>query len=179
MMHMQRLSPLFAFVGALILANCGVSGTPQSRSEICREAFQNFDAAVRSFPNSRSGDLQPNSRVSRYGQQIFRNGCITRQPDLIGLDATAERLKPFRIEDSGAPTRATAVAAGIVDGFSSQAVVSSFFSSLGYRTRSVGASGVGRQILIGPFYSEGAIAQAIDVARQAGFISPYPSINKF
>lgn len=176
---MNRLTPILAFFGAIVLANCGVTATPQSQSETCGEVFRNYDSAVRSFPNSKRGDLNVNSRVSRYGQQVFRYGCLTRQPDLIGLEATAARLKPFQIVNSGAPTRATAVTAGIVDGFSSQALASTFFSSLGYRTRSIGASGVGRQILIGPFYSEGAIAQAIDVARQAGFVSPYRSAVKF
>ena len=48
-----------------------------------------------------------------------------------------------------------------------------FFRGLGYRSRGVGALGLGRRLYIGPFTSQGALDQALTIAREAGFISPY------
>ena len=48
-----------------------------------------------------------------------------------------------------------------------------FFRGLGYRSRGVGAPTLGRRLFIGPFTSQGALDQALDVARQAGFIAPH------
>jgi hypothetical protein len=169
-----------ACICAVVLVAC-VNTQPVAwrDPEVCRETFRGYDDALRNAGPSGTFDLRQPGPVSRYGQLLITRGCITRQQDLAGLEQTAERLQPHRITDSGAPTRATAVHAGIVDGFASQARVSAFFSQLGYRNRSRGAPGVGRRIYIGPFYSEGAIEEAIAVARQAGFISPYRSDTRF
>ena len=48
---------------------------------------------------------------------------------------------------------------------------------LGYNSRGVGLEGLGRRILIGPFDNEAALEQAISVAREAGFISPFAAVN--
>lgn len=167
-------------LGALLIAACTLpQRAPFGDPAVCLQTFRSYDRAVRSAGPSATTQLRPQPQVARYGQLLITRGCLTRQPDLVGIESLAERLRPFEIVNSGAPTRASAVHAGIVDGFSSQARASSFFSSLGYRSRSIGAPGVGRRIYLGPFYSEGAIAQAIDVARQAGFVSPYLSDTKF
>ena len=50
-----------------------------------------------------------------------------------------------------------------------------FFRGLGYRSRGVGALGLGRRLYIGPFTSQGALDEALTIAREAGFISPYPA----
>ena len=88
-------------------------------------------------------------------------------------DGLAQRLAPFAIADSGAAIRPIPVHLGIVTGIWDEARVTHFFRSLGYRSRGVGAEGLGRRIYIGPFATEGALEQALGVARQAGFIAPY------
>ena len=51
--------------------------------------------------------------------------------------------------------------------------VTQFFRGLGYRSRGVGAVGLGRRLYIGPFTSQGSLDQALATAREAGFIAPY------
>ena len=62
---------------------------------------------------------------------------------------------------------------GIVTGISDEALVTRYFRGLGYRSRGIGAEGLGRRIYIGPFTTQGAADQALAVAREAGFIAPY------
>ena len=62
---------------------------------------------------------------------------------------------------------------GIVTGIWDEGRVTAFFRGLGYRSRGVGAPTLGRRLFIGPFTSQGALDQALDVARQAGFIAPH------
>jgi hypothetical protein len=172
------------FAAAAVLLSAGVPGctvqnTPWKDPEVCRENFEAYDAAVRSFGTTYGDPDTMNGTVSRTAQDLMTDGCITRSDDLAEMEAARERLSPHRPVESGAPRSATAVHAGIVDGFSSQARVTQYFAALGYRSRSVGAQGLGRRIYIGPFYSQGAIDEAIRVARAAGFVSPYVSETKF
>ena len=64
---------------------------------------------------------------------------------------------------------------GVITSIVDEQRVTAYFRGLGYRSRGIGADGLGRRIYIGPFVTEGALREAIDVARQAGFISPYPA----
>jgi hypothetical protein len=64
---------------------------------------------------------------------------------------------------------------GIVTGIGDEAFVTRHFRGLGYRSRGIGAEGLGRRIYIGPFTSQGALDQALTVAREAGFVAPYPA----
>ena len=101
------------------------------------------------------------------------NGCLTFPGDLDGMPALAARLAPYRIENSGAAIRPAAVSVGIVVDSSDDARARQFFRGLGYRARSVGEPSLGRRILIGPFVTQGAVDQALAVAREAGFIAPH------
>ena len=51
--------------------------------------------------------------------------------------------------------------------------LTAFFRGLGYRSRGIGAQTLGRRLFIGPFTSQGALDQALEVARKAGFIAPH------
>ncbi|WP_424933585.1 hypothetical protein [Amaricoccus macauensis] len=182
MSRYQKTLTATCLVGAVGLMLAACAGAPPQEfgdPATCREAYRQYDKALRNAGPSGRQQLTPGSTVDRTGQRLITSGCITRQHDIAGLDTKAEALQPFEIRNSGAPVRGAAVHAGIVDGFSTQAQVSQFFASLGYRTRSIGAQGVGRRIYIGPFSSEGAMEQAVDVARQAGFVSPYVSDRKY
>ena len=44
---------------------------------------------------------------------------------------------------------------------------------VGLPVRSRGAPGLGRRIFIGPFDTEGGLAEGMEVARRAGFVAPY------
>ena len=62
---------------------------------------------------------------------------------------------------------------GIVTGIFDEGRATLFFRGLGYRSRGMGAPTLGRRLFIGPFTSQGALEQALEVARQAGFIAPH------
>ena len=104
---------------------------------------------------------------------LRQQGCLTRSSDLDGMEALFARLSPHVITNSGAPIRATAVHVGIVMSIPDEARATRFFRGLGYRSRGIGAPGLGRRIYIGPFTSQGALDEALEIAREAGFISPY------
>ena len=89
------------------------------------------------------------------------------------MQALFAKLAPHVVTNSGAAIPATAVHVGIVTGIYDEGRVTQFFRGLGYRSRGVGAFGLGRRIYIGPFTSQGAVDEAIGIAREAGFISPY------
>ena len=50
-----------------------------------------------------------------------------------------------------------------------------YFGGLGLRVRSIGAPGLGRRIYVGPFATEGGLAEATEIARRGGFVAPYPA----
>ena len=89
------------------------------------------------------------------------------------MPALAQRLAPFAITAGGAAIRPTTVELGIVTGIYDEGRVTVFFRGLGYRSRGSGAPTLGRRLFIGPFTSQGALDQALEVARQAGFIAPH------
>jgi hypothetical protein len=145
---------------------------------VCLKWFEAYDTAAWLYPDNRfptGDDPGPMQRaeLNRPMQQIRINGCLTWPGDIDGMPALAARLAPWRIVDSGAPIRPTALHVGIVTGMYDEGRTTQFFRGLGYRSRGVGALGLGRRIYIGPFTSQGALDQAIAVAREAGFISPY------
>ena len=103
------------------------------------------------------------------------NGCLTFSDDLDPMQGLAPTLAGFTITEQRRGDPATAVHLGIVTSFGDEARVTQFFRGLGYRSRGVGAAALGRRLYIGPFITQGALDQAIAVARQAGFIAPYPA----
>jgi hypothetical protein len=145
---------------------------------VCLKWFEAYDTAAWLYPNNRfptgddGGPMQP-AALNRPMQQLRINGCLTSAADLDGMPALAARLAPHVVTDSGAPIRATALHVGIVTGISDEARATRFFRGLGYRSRGVGALGLGRRIYIGPFTSQGALDEAARIAREAGFISPF------
>lgn len=169
---------------AALLAALACTAVPPPRGwrdpEVCLAHFKAYESARRNFQNSHLEPYNQNATVAREAQLLRLDGCITRQKDIQGLLAAQARLSPHVVTDSGAPLHPPVVVqAGIVDGFTSQSRVTTYFAALGYNSRSVGAEGLGRQIFLGPFRSEGAAAEAIRVAREAGLISPYVSRTRY
>lgn len=178
----RRLRGLFSCAALLAAVACTAVPPPRGwrDPEVCLAHFKAYESAQRNFQNSHHEPYNQNATVAREAQLLRLDGCITRQKDLQGLLAAQARLSPHVVTDSGAQLHPPiAVQAGIVDGFTSQSRVTSYFAALGYNSRSVGAEGLGRQIFLGPFRSEGAAAEAIRVAREAGFISPYISTTRY
>jgi hypothetical protein len=173
----MRLPGIAAALG-LGLAASACAAPPRDDAATCLALYDQYDSAAWLYPNHRwitsddGGPMQP-AELNRPMQLLRTSGCVTRPSDLDGMETLAARLAPYRIVDSGPALRPTAVHVGIVTGIYDEGRTTRFFRGLGYRSRGVGALGLGRRIYIGPFTSQGAVDQAIAVAREAGFISPY------
>lgn len=171
---MRRIAGL-AVVAAL--AACAAPVAPPPDPAVCAVAFARYDTAVRLHPVTpmdEDGGLVPPGPLSRPVESLRRNRCVTRAEDLDGLPALAAGLAPYTIAAGGsAIDPPVPVHLGIVAGIADEALVTRAFRGLGYRSRGVGAEGLGRRIYIGPFDNEAALEQALALGREAGFIAPY------
>jgi hypothetical protein len=163
---------------ALLVVLAGGMATAGPRTPdpaVCLQLFEAYDNAVWLYPDNSWADDRPLLRgdVSRAAQRLRMGNCLTSSADLDGMQALAQRLRPYVITDSGPAIRPTTVGLGIVTGLYDEARTTAFFRGLGYRSRGVGAQTLGRRLFIGPFTSQGALDQALAVAREAGFISPH------
>jgi len=169
--------PGLALLLAGALAACAGQAPRPRDPEVCLKIFDDYDAAQWLYPQQYQLDdwglsiLQP--EVGRPVRLMRTNGCLTVPSDLDGLPELAQRLQPYRIENSGAATKPKAISVGIVTDWGDDSRAKQFFRSLGYRARSIGEPALGRRILIGPFVTQGAVDQALAVAREAGFIAPH------
>ena len=167
----------------LLLLACTAAGATYAAApdpSRCGALFDAYDSAVWLYPtprfNGRTHSLIPPADVDRAGRQLRLNRCLTSSAALDGMPALAERLSPHIITDSGGAIRPIPIHLGIVMSMYDEGRALQFFRGLGYRARGVGApDGLGRRLYIGPFTSQGALDEALWIARKAGFISPYPA----
>lgn len=166
----------------LALAACASLGQrpPVRDPAVCTDLFVKYDRVERFFPHRSIGfdddipaHLPP--EVDRAIRQLRQNGCLTRSEDLDGMPELAARLAPHVVSDSGPTIRRVPVHLGVVTSISDERRATEFFRGLGYRSRGIGAEGLGRRLYIGPFTSQGALDEALQIAREAGFLSPYPA----
>ncbi|MBP7000472.1 hypothetical protein [Amaricoccus sp.] len=156
--------------GAAAAASPGVDQT-------CVNRFRAYDTATTTFSNTdwgRYGSIAP--AISRAIQRLRAGNCITNWDDVALMPTVERELRGKLKGEHGAPIRPIAVMVGIVGGFSEELQARQFFSALGYRVRSQGAPYLGRRIFIGPFATEGGLAEALAVAVEAGFVGPYPKL---
>ncbi|HVH04180.1 MAG TPA: hypothetical protein VM891_14770 [Amaricoccus sp.] len=168
-----------AVLALLLAAGCAAGPAPPDPAE-CAALFRRYDAAVRLYPVTHfddRGGMVPPAALSRPTVALRANGCLTSPEDLDGLPALAARLQPFAIEAGGPAIPPTPVHLGIVTGIADEALVTRAFRGLGYRSRGIGAEGLGRRIYIGVFTTQGALDQALAVAREAGFIAPFAATH--
>ncbi len=184
---MARAVPLAVVLAAGLLAACAGPGPgrPVERDgEECVRLFEQYDRVSRrhgAVRMTREGVRAPSADVSRWAQRLVEEGCQTRGRDLDGMESFAATLTDFRIESGPtALSRPVPVHLGVVTSIADEARVTIVFRGLGYNSRGLGALGLGRRIYIGPFTSQEAADQALEVARGAGFIAPYvPAHTRF
>lgn len=167
-----------SLLGLALLIGCAApAAQPPSRAETCVALYGQYDYYSQMSPRrlTDDGTIALPGNLSRLTQQLISNGCLTMSDDLAGLEQLGARLGFRKPVDSGPAIRPTAVQVGVLTSFTDVTRATVFFGNLGYQTRTIGADGLGRRLYIGPLVSEGAMNQAMDTARQAGFISPYPS----
>lgn len=173
----MRVTALAATMITATFAACappgGGDGAGDPRS--CERLFRDFDIADRSVNNFGPRDrFTVPPALDARGQDLRRAGCITSTADLFGLEALGDELRGTVRGESGAPIRPIALHVGVVTSMSDEIRVRAFFESLGFRVRSVGNVAIGRRIHLGPFATEGGLAEATAIARRAGFVAPYP-----
>jgi hypothetical protein len=166
-----------AALALLVAASAAVSGAASAASAPdagCVAALRAYDRAELFFTYDgawRGVALPP--PIERQAQRARRDGCVTSNDDtdrlLAGADAFAAPPRP-----EGAPIRPTWLQVGVVGGVVGEVRARDFFAGQGYRVRSRGAPGLGRRIFVGPFATEGALADAAGLAVRAGFVAPYP-----
>lgn len=159
-------------VAALVaLAACDPVGVARQAPD-CVRLLQNYDRAEAAFGNSGSRDrlvLPP--AIEQTAQRARQGGCVTRIEQLALVHAFADAVELGG--PSGPPIQRVWLQAGVVAGVSSELQARELFGSVGLPVRSRGAPGLGRRIFIGPFDTEGGLAEGMEVARRAGFVAPY------
>ena len=113
------------------------------------------------------------ARCPAPSEALSSNGCLTRSADLDGLPALARGCSRSGSRTAGRRSGRCRCISASSPAISDEAFVTRYFRGLGYRSRGIGAEGLGRRIYIGPFTSQGALDQALALAREAGFIAPY------
>jgi hypothetical protein len=166
---------------ALLLGACAAGNAPDAArdAERCVFLFDQYDALVDLYPNQALGGFGIGGIAFNPIQQqiafIRSADCLTRESELDGMEALGENLRPFTPETGGGAIPPVTIMAGIVTSPAAETRAVAFFQSLGYPTRTVGAPQLGRRILVGSFTTQGALDQALAVAREAGFESAYPT----
>lgn len=173
---------LAVVIGAALTVLAGCASVPGGLTPIepnCVSLFRNYDRAVLQFGYSdrvrdgRVSFLVPTA-VGRAGQRLRQYDCLTTNEDIFRMTLLAPTLRGALVGESGAAIEPISLHVGIVPGITSEVQTRTFFNSLGIRTRSIGAPGLGRRIFLGPFATAGGLAEATDIALQAGFVAPYP-----
>jgi hypothetical protein len=162
------------------LAACTATSGSRSRDPArCTYLFDQYDRATTVYPDqrfsARSGAYVLNPAIEQWVGLLRANRCLTYNDDLDGMEALGESLKPFAPSDSGLAISSTAMHAGIVTSMGAESRAVTFYRSLGYNVRTIGAEQLGRRVFVGPFRTQGALDEAISISQQAGFVSAYPS----
>jgi hypothetical protein len=178
----MRLSSASVLAAACCAALVACAQIPQQTADrdLCVPLFRQFDAYAQTGREevvSRFDRRQvPNPNLQRISQQLIQNDCQTRPRDLAALDATRDAWQGRSIVESGAPAPYPGtVHVGALTGEGEVALAVNFFESLGVPATSVGSRFLGRRVYIGPFATQGGIEDAIELAREAGFVAPYAS----
>lgn len=162
-----------ALVLFLAPAACAPVAEPPA-SEVCAGLFRDYDVRSRiertDADDARPGGMRSDSGLRRIAMELNRRDCLTRPDDLAGLEAAPAG----GIAESGAPLgRPIVVHAGAVTGGSERAVA--FFEARGLRATSLGAPMLGRRVYVGPATTQGGLVELVLLAREAGFVAPYPT----
>lgn len=141
----------------------------------CERRLQEYDRATLFFSNGGWGRRQALSpEIQRTSQAARQAGCVTGVDVTDGLASQLPGIRGTLRGEQGAPIERTWLQVGVVGGISAEVQSRDFFSGLGFSVRSRGAPGLGRRIFIGPFATDGGLAEAIEVSRRVGFIAPFP-----
>lgn len=172
----MRLQALAVVAGVLVASACvappEAGGPSRGTAEVCVPLFQNYDRWEKWAGDGSMGEdsLAAPPALWKRGMRLMRAGCFTG-PDELDRIATAPR---DRVVESGPPIDPIAIHAGVVPGIGSEVRARNYFAERGVRVRSVGDISLGRRIYLGPYATRGGLEDAMQAARDAGFVAPYP-----
>ncbi|WP_424928043.1 SPOR domain-containing protein [Amaricoccus tamworthensis] len=161
-------------LGACTVTPGGEGGPPPpAGTGGCEFLFRNYDLVedTMSTPSGFRDRMTVQPELAFEANRLRQAGCLTNADDLAGAASL-----PDPAPVSGAtPISPISVHAGVVTDMAVDDQAKQFFIDRGIRARSVGAAGLGRRIYLGPFDTREELDQAMDLARQAGFVAPYPA----
>ncbi len=159
------------------LAGCAGGEVVAPAARDCVSLFTQYDRLERSGQRTSldpaTGSLELAPALSRQTGLLIRGGCRTGTADLDRLEDLAAAHPDFRLATGGAQIPPVPVHLGVLTAIGDERAVTRAFRGLGYRSRGIGAMGLGRRIYIGPFTDQAALDQALAIAREAGFKAPY------
>ncbi len=158
----------------MVVAALAVAAPSVAAGRGCEALLGEYARVAERFPEWRSNAEGVDRNTSRAAQRVLQAGCVTRLNDLAGLAALEATLSGSLRREYGAVIFPTWLQAGVVPGLLAEQRARDFFAALGMNSRGVGAAGLGRWVLVGPFRTEGGLAEAAAAARSAGFIAPVP-----
>lgn len=167
---------------SLALATAGCASVPeQSRDRAsCAPLFIEFDRVARFNPQGlqdrRRGLYVLDARLSQLTVLLIQNDCQTRSRDLDRLEAVAAARGGRAITEGGASLgRPVAVQVGMLTDEGDAARAQGFFRELGLQTTGIGVPRLGRRVYAGPVFTVDGLNDLTGLAREAGFVAPYPS----
>lgn len=169
---------LLAASALAALAGCqdvpGVDPAMADRTATCERRLQDYDRAALFFSSVQWGrDQTLSPQIQRAAQAAREADCVTQSWVTDRLAGLLPEAKTWPRGEHGAAISPVWAQVGVVGGITAEIQARQFFAELGLRPRSRGAPGLGRRIFIGPFATEGGLADALALARQAGFVAPY------
>ncbi len=161
-------------LGACTVTPAGNGGpSPTGDPNQCVSLFRNYDLVedTMSTPSGYRDQLTVQPALMVEVNRLRQAGCLTNADDLAG----AASLPVSEPVAGATPISPISVHAGVVTDMAIDEQAKQFFTDRGMRARSVGAAGLGRRIYLGPFDTREALDQALSLAREAGFVAPYPA----
>lgn len=160
-------------------AGCAAVGTgfgpgalpTRGTAEVCEPLFREFDRLRQLYGAGPQTEVAVSQPLARQGDRLMRADCISRARH---LDAMAQAPRTV-VGERGAPIAPISIHAGAVPGFLTEFETRAYFRQRGIRVRGIGEATLGRRIYLGPFSTEGGLADATQAAREAGFVAPYPT----
>jgi hypothetical protein len=168
---MAPLRPFCRSLSLLTVAACASeSGPAPVDSPYCAALFNQLDAMEFTPQPGNFGFDFREMQLARIRQAR----CITFTDQLIGMETLASQLSPHSVPAGPVYRFPVAVQAGVVTNPNDEVRALAFFSSLGYRARSVGWPELGTRVYV-EARTANQVSDIVSLAQQAGFVGPYPS----
>ena len=164
------LADAAAWTFLALLLGCAAASPPPGNDQYCAQLFDQLDSYdFLPLPGGPAFDFRQ-MQIARIQQAR----CLTFTRNLVGLEAKAGQVADREAPSGPVLSRPAAVQVGVVTNDQDAGRAIAFFNRFGYRARSVGSPGLGARVYV-EARTLGEIETIVGLAREAGFIGPYPS----